>query len=115
MEEAERLCDRVAIMDHGRIVALDTPANLIRDLGGEMRVVFTADRSFHEQRLASFGTVTRVERDGDHVTVHGRSDRLVVEVVNALSADGFRFRDLHTEQPNLEDVFLALTGREMRE
>jgi len=115
MEEAERLCDRVAIMDHGRIVALDSPENLVRTLGGEMRVVFSADGWFDEQRLAALRTVTRVERAGDQVTVHGATDGLIVDVVNALSASGFRFRDLRTEQPNLEDVFLALTGRGMRE
>jgi len=115
MEEAERLCDRVAIIDHGRIVALDSPPNLIRDLAVDSRVVFTADSQFDTSRLEGLPAVTRVEVVGDRVVVHGDGDRLVVEVVNALSASGFRFRDFRTEQPNLEDAFLALTGRAMRD
>ncbi len=115
MEEAERLCDRVLIMDHGRIVALDTPANLIHSLGGEVRVVFSAGPDFDPAPLRALPAVSRLEALGDRVTVHGHGEGLVVEVVNALSANGFRFRDFHTEQPTLEDVFLSLTGRAMRE
>lgn len=115
MEEAERLCDRVAIIDRGRIVALDTPENLIRMLSAEHRVVFTVDGSFKSQRLSKLTGVTRVETIGDRVIVYGRGDGLVGEVVNALTTSGTRFRDLRTEQPNLEDVFLALTGRAMRD
>jgi len=115
MEEAERLCDRVAIIDHGQIVALDTPESLIRSLGVEGRVVFTADGRFDEEILRSVPGVTQVERAGDRVVVSGRGDGLVGGVVNALEAADVRFRDLRTEQPTLEDVFLALTGREMRE
>jgi ABC-2 type transport system ATP-binding protein len=115
MEEAERLCDRVAIMDRGRIIALDTPENLIRMLGVENRVVFTVDGAFELERLSKLSDVTRVETIGERVIVYGRGDGLVGEVVNALTTSGTRFRDLRTEQPNLEDVFLALTGREMRD
>ncbi len=114
MEEAERLCDRVAIMDRGRIVALDSPEKLVQSIAAEYRVVLTADGEA-VRRLKDVATATRVECTGDRVTVYGESDRLIVDVVNALSSDGFRFRDLRTEQPSLEDVFLALTGREMRE
>jgi len=115
MEEAERLCDRVAIIDRGRIVALDTPENLIRMLSAEHRVVFTVDGPFESQRLSKLTGVTRVETIGERVIVYGRGDGLVGEVVNALTTSGTRFRDLRTEQPNLEDVFLALTGRAMRD
>jgi ABC-2 type transport system ATP-binding protein len=115
MEEAERLCDRVAIVDRGRIVALDTPENLIRGLGAEHRVVLTVDGPFDPQRLGSRAGVTRVETMGDRVIVYGHGDGMIAEVVTALTASGARFRDLRTEQPNLEDVFLALTGERMRE
>ncbi|MBN1873095.1 MAG: ABC transporter ATP-binding protein [Anaerolineae bacterium] len=115
MEEAERLCDRVAIIDHGRIVALDTPENLIRSLGVENRVIFSVDDSFDKQRLQMLSGVDRVEQIGERIVVYGRRDGLVGEVVNALEGGGIRFRDLRTEQPSLEDVFLALTGREMQE
>ena len=114
MEEAERLCDRVAIIDHGRIVALDSPENLIRSISAENRVVFTIEDTIDLQRLRSLHSVTRVEQIGERVFVYGRTEQLVSEVVNALTENGFRFRDLRTEQPTLEDVFLTLTGHEIQ-
>jgi len=114
MEEAERLCDRVAIMDRGRIVALDSPPNLIRSHGAENRLTFTADGGC-ESKLQALAGVTRVDRDGDRVIVQGSGDGLIGEVVNTLGANGFAFRDLRTEQATLEDVFLALTGKEIRD
>jgi len=115
MEEAERLCDRVAIMDQGRIVALDTPENLIESLGVENRVVFSVNGRFDEESLGAVHSVTRVERVGERVVVYGQGERFVGRVVNGLESAGIRFRNLRTEQPTLEDVFLALTGRQMRE
>ena len=115
MEEAERLCDRVAIMDRGKIVALDTPENLIGGLGVETRVVFTAEDTIDPKQLESLANVTRVEASGDRVIVHGQGDRLVSAVVRAVEDHGWRFRDLRSEQPTLDDVFLALTGRALRE
>lgn len=115
MEEAERLCDRVAIMDRGRIVALDTPANLVRSLGAEHRVVFAVDGQVEVAALRVIPGVTRVEVLGERVVVYGRSEHLVADVVSALTSRKVQIRHLRTEQPNLEDVFLALTGRQMRE
>lgn len=115
MEEAERLCDRVAIMDHARIIALDTPENLIRTLGAEYRLVFRVDEPFDLQRLSSVASISRVETMGERVVVYGATAGVVSEVVNALAQSGTRLHDLRTEQPTLEDVFLFLTGREMRD
>lgn len=121
MEEAERLCDRVAILDHGRIVALDTPANLISNLELSERVIFDVNGGWSPEGVAKLPRVMRVEVLGDRIVVHGQANGsngyapLVTEVVNALTAEGIRFSDLRTEQPNLEDVFLTLTGRQMRE
>lgn len=115
MEEAERLCDRVLIMDHGRIVALDTPAALIAALGAEKRLAFTLPPDATIPDLAALPTVERVEVVGERVTLYGRGDRFASSVVVALEDAGLDFHDLRTEQPNLEDVFLALTGREMRD
>jgi ABC-2 type transport system ATP-binding protein len=115
MEEAERLCDRVAILDHGKIVALDTPQNLIASLGAENRVVFEVAAPLDEASLRAVPGVVRVERIGERVVVYGQGDRLVGGVVTALEAAGIRFENLRTEQPTLEDVFLALTGKEMRD
>ncbi len=115
MEEAERLCDRVAILDHGRIVALDRPEALVRSLAVETRVVFTVVGEMQDVPLASLAGVQRVETSGERVIVHGSGDQFVSRVVSALEANRIAFRDLRTEQPTLEDVFLTLTGRELRE
>jgi ABC-2 type transport system ATP-binding protein len=120
MEEAEKLCDRVAIIDHGRVVALDTPSALVRRLGAETRVLFNCERSFDPQVLKPVRTMTRVEQDGENVIVYGRPAKpgeppLIAEVANALSAQQVPFTDIRMEQPSLEDVFLQLTGRAMRD
>jgi ABC-2 type transport system ATP-binding protein len=114
MEEAEHLCNRVLIIDHGKIVALDTPENLVNSLKAETRIIFTAaDPGYDPAPLRAVAGVTRVDRTGDKVTVTGGGDRLVILVVNALDAQGARFRDLRTEQPNLDDVFMAMTKDEI--
>ncbi len=115
MEEAERLCDRVAIIDQGKIVALDTPENLIRSLGAEHRVVFTADGQWDDTPLREVPGVTRVERVGERMVVYGRGEGLVSAGIGTLEGMGARFRDLRTEPPTLEDDLLALPGRGMRE
>ena len=118
MEEAERLCDRVAILDHGRIVALDTPAALIHSLKAEERVIFSLDGGLSPALEKALSSVGRVEVQGLQVTVHGKNSPkvpLVSDVVSLLTELVVQFRDLRTEQPTLEDVFLSLTGREMRE
>ena len=94
---------------------LRTLENLIRSLGAEQRVVFTVDGQWDDTPLRGVPGVTRVERVGERTVVYGRGEGLVGGVVSALEGMGVRFRDLRTEQPTLEDVFLALTGREMRE
>jgi ABC-2 type transport system ATP-binding protein len=116
MEEAERLCDRVMIIDHGQVVALDSPSDLIASLGAEQRVTFTADRAGDAvlDALRALPAVVRVERSGDHVVVYGESDRSLTAILDVLEAAGVTFHELRTEQPSLEDVFLALTGRAMR-
>jgi ABC-2 type transport system ATP-binding protein len=115
MEEAERLSDRVLIIDYGKIVALDTPEKLIRNLGAERRVIFTTEEAFEPEPLKALQSVTRVEQIGERVIVYGRGDGVLPEVVKLIEAKGWRVRDLRSEQATLDDVFLALTGREMRD
>lgn len=116
MEEAERLCDRVAILDHGQIVALDTPEALIRNLGSEERIIFHVDAPLPVSFENAFSGSIRIEQQGNRIIVHGKSDNgpLISQVVNHLTENDIKFRDLSTEQANLEDVFLALTGRQIR-
>lgn len=115
MEEAERLCDRVAIIDNGQIVALDTPENLVKSLSIENRVVFNIDGIFDVKMLSSLAGVLKIEQINQEVIVYGRGDRLVADIVNTLTANRVRFNELQTERSNLEDVFLSLTGRKIRD
>ncbi|EHR50600.1 ABC-type multidrug transport system, ATPase component [Saccharomonospora marina XMU15] len=114
MEEAEHLCDRVGIIDHGRLVALDTVPALIRDHAGDA----TARLSFTEPVPAGLDlelieTVTAVQPDGKQLIVQGVGG-FIQDVMNQLTTWGVRIADLRVTSPGLEDVFLNLTGRAMR-
>ena len=116
MDEAERLCDRVAIMDAGRIVAQDTPRRLIDANAGAARVRFTLDElgaDAGEQAdfawLAGVRHVRSVERQGDHVEIVG-DQAVLVHVAAALLERGFEPSDLRVDRPTLEETFLKLTG-----
>jgi ABC-2 type transport system ATP-binding protein len=115
MEEAERLCNRVAIVDQGRIVALDTPSELIRSLEAEYRVVFNVTGEPDLQKFRDIPAVRHVTQVNDQITIQGREEGLLGGIVRVLEGEGIRFRNLRTEQPNLEDVFLSLTGKEVEE
>jgi len=121
MEEAESLCDRVAILDTGKIVALDTPANLIAGLNINERVIFRVNGEGVPEGIFNLPGVARVEKDGDKTVVYGWANGsenpapIVTEVVNALTSTGVHFSDLRTEHPDLEDVFLTITGRQLGE
>lgn len=115
MEEAELLCDRVMIVDAGRIVAMDTPEALIASLGVDKRIVFSVPTGQDGQSLTGLSSVSRVEQSDGRVIVYGHGDRFASSVVAALEDAGVSFTDLRTEQAKLEDVFLSLTGREMRQ
>jgi ABC-2 type transport system ATP-binding protein len=117
MEEAERLCDRVAIIDHGRIAALDTPENLIKSIDADNRITFTMKmkENFLPGSLSGIKGVNSVETRNERCVVYGRGDELIKELVSFLTETGVGFSDLNVQKPNLEDVFLSLTGREMRD
>ncbi|HLX56880.1 MAG TPA: ABC transporter ATP-binding protein [Ktedonobacteraceae bacterium] len=117
MEEAERLCDQVAIVDHGRIVALDSPHHLVSSLGADSQVVFIVDGIPDLQRLQALQEVSCVQQVEDRIIISGKGDgdALLSSVVTALPVSGMRYRDLHTERPTLEDVFLKMTGRAVRD
>ncbi len=115
MEEAERLCDRVAVIRHGRIVALDTPERLVAAAGGCRRVSFRLDAPFDLDGLGTLTPVRRVCRVDGRIVVEGDGDDLAVEIVRTLAASGVRPMDVRTEQSTLEDAFLALTGEHLDE
>ncbi len=123
MEEADQLCDRIAIVDHGRIVALDTPEGLKRGLAATevVRLEVAAEPSADDrllERVAAAGTLTHRERQNGtlHLTVHCASAReLVPVVIDAAREASAEVRNIAVTPVSLEDVFIALTGRALRE
>jgi ABC-2 type transport system ATP-binding protein len=109
MEEAERLCDRVALIDHGRIVALDSPAGLAARARGGKTVRFVPSAPVDDRLLATLPEVTGVEHQGPHVVVTGTGE-LVNAVILALHAAGVQARDVQLDESSLEDAFVRLTG-----
>ncbi len=122
MEEAERLCTRVAIIDHGRIVALDTPASLITAHAPGTTIEFDAPHGIDEPTLARINGVDSVTVDG-RIAVSTRAPELVLRELLTPGAawlhsggpdEPASIRDLRVRQGTLEDVFIALTGRSLR-
>ena len=109
MEEAERLCDRVALIDSGRVVALDTPASLAAQARGGKSVRFLPSAPFDEDLLTALPQVARLEHQGQHVVVTG-SGELVNAVILTLAAAGVTARDVQLDASNLEDAFVKITG-----
>jgi ABC-2 type transport system ATP-binding protein len=119
MEEADRLCDRVAIMDHGHILALDTPDGLKASVGADTiaRVTTTGDPAALAAALtAGLGDGARAETGDGVVTVFLKGgDGVVPRIVAHADAGGFAITDLSVSEPTLETVFITLTGKELRE
>ncbi len=115
MEEAERLCDRVAIIEHGRIIDIDTPERLVARHCPERTVVITTADAGADARFRSISRVEEVTRQDDRVTVRGSGDDFISAVIQCLSEGGIRVTDFRTVHPTLEDVFLKLTGRSIRD
>jgi ABC-2 type transport system ATP-binding protein len=118
MDEAERLCDRVAIVDHGRVIALDTPRALIASLGAEHVVTFTVegDAAVEEAALAALAGVTAVRREDAAFALTATELRLTVPALLLhLERSGLRLAELRSHSATLEDVFVSLTGRHLRD
>jgi len=115
MEEAERLCDRVAIMEHGRIIDIDTPDGLVRRHCPERTIILVQDNEYAGEHFERIPQVESVTRGNLRFTIRGRGDDLVTEVIHCLSEKRIRVTDFRVILPTLEDVFLKLTGRYLRE
>ncbi len=115
MEEAERLCDRVAIIEHGRIVDIDRPARLVDRHCPERTVLLATADAAADDHLRAIPQVDTVVRLDTQFTIRGRGEDLVAEVIECLSEHRIRVTDFRTELPNLEDVFLKLTGHSIRD
>ncbi|WP_329087987.1 MULTISPECIES: ABC transporter ATP-binding protein [unclassified Streptosporangium] len=112
MEEAERLCDRLALIDSGRVVAMDSPSGLIAKVGGRQTVRFRPSGPLDDSRLEALPEVTEVSRSGGQVAVTGTGN-LLLAVTTVLSAAGVVPTDLRVEQATLDDAFLSLTGKKI--
>ncbi|HZQ24275.1 MAG TPA: ABC transporter ATP-binding protein [Terriglobales bacterium] len=119
MDEAERLCDRLAIVDHGQIIAEGSPADLINRLGGHHVIEFEVSGNASEAALSGWRALPSVEacrHDGAMVTLSVREPHLTIPaLMAAISQQGHELLHLTTRQASLEDVFVNLTGRHLRE
>jgi ABC-2 type transport system ATP-binding protein len=114
MEEAERLCDRVAIIDHGRLIDAGTPAALVRRHCPERTVIVTTVDSTAAERFRAMPGIDAVEVSGDDVSIRGSGDDFVTRVIQYLAEHRIAVGDLRTINPTLEDVFLRVTGHALR-
>ena len=115
MEEAERLCDRVAIIEHGRLIEMGAPADLVRKHCPQRGVVFSSDRRGLEHDLERIPGAESVRVEDVSYTVQGRGDDFVTEVIRFVAGQALSVRDFRTVFPTLEDVFLKLTGHGIRD
>jgi ABC-2 type transport system ATP-binding protein len=114
MEEAERLCDRVAIIEYGKIVDVGRPDDLVRRHCPERTVILATEDALAEDRLHAIPR-TAVTRQESCFTLQGQGDDFVTGVIQCLSENRIRVTDFRTVLPNLEDVFLKLTGHSIRD
>jgi ABC-2 type transport system ATP-binding protein len=119
MDEAHAICDRVGIMDHGKLIALGTPLALVAGLGAQHVVEFAVAepaRLPSDEALAALPGVTGVRHDADNVAVAtSEVHRLVPELLDALRAREASLTLLTTHSATLEDVFVTMTGRHLRD
>jgi ABC-2 type transport system ATP-binding protein len=112
MEEAERLCDRLAVIDAGRLVAVDSPAGLVSAVDDRQRIRFRPSAPIDHAVLAVLPEVTNVERAGSQLVVTGTGN-LLLAVTTVLARHQVVAGDLRVEQTSLDDAFVALTGRKI--
>jgi ABC-2 type transport system ATP-binding protein len=118
IEEAERLCDRVAIMDEGKIVAMGTPRELQQKSRGQSRIDIVCSQPLNQAALPPWPDAleTRLADDGRSMTVHSsRPARTLFEIMKWLDQQGIQLEDVHLKRPTLEDVFVELTGKKLRD
>ena len=115
MDEAEQLCDRVAVMDHGRIIAMDTPEALINQHFQETAIEFVAMGEPPRERLATLPGVTQMLLENGRPTLYTTDvPRTMAGLFELVAAGALAFKDMTVRQATLEDVFLKLTGRRIR-
>jgi ABC-2 type transport system ATP-binding protein len=115
MEEAERLCDRVAIVEHGKVIDIGSPKELVGRHCPSRTVILATDNALAEESLGAVPRTENVLRQGSQFTIQGQGEDFVTEVIQCLSENRIRVTEFRTVMPNLEDVFLKLTGHSIRD
>ncbi len=115
MEEAEQLCDRVAIIEHGKVIEMDSPSALVKKHCPERAVVVTSEQEGVADRFARIPGVESVNGNGLTYTVRGSGEDFVTDMIHFVSDEALRVSDFRTVVPTLEDVFLKLTGHGIRD
>jgi ABC-2 type transport system ATP-binding protein len=110
MQEAERLCDRIAVIDDGRVTALDTPAGIVAGIDSGQRMRFRLAEPVNDRLFTDLPEVTDLVRSGDQLQLTGTAD-LVIAVTSVLARNGLVAGQLRIEQPSLDDAFIAMTSR----
>lgn len=110
LEEAEQLADRVAIMNHGKVIACDTPSRLISKFGGERKVVVSGGKMLYDHLKSSLDYDIKMGENGEiEVPVHSTSD--ILKVISAIEVSGLPYEGLSIRKDTLEDVFISLVGK----
>jgi len=115
MDEAEKLCDRVAVIHKGKLAALDSPSELISLYGGYTRVLFDVSGGFDQSILSGIGGIESMVIENRVCTIEVSERHAIVEIVKSLDASDHGLASFRIEAPTLEDVFLNITGREVRD
>jgi ABC-2 type transport system ATP-binding protein len=115
MEEAERLCDRVAIIEHGRVIEIDSPERLVARHTPERTVVLVTEDARAAETFRRLSRVEEVTVSGSRYTIRGAGEDLVTNVIRCVSEHGITVTDFRTILPTLEDVYLKLTGHSIRD
>jgi ABC-2 type transport system ATP-binding protein len=116
MEEAERLCERVGIMDRGQIIAMDTPANLISKQNLDSAVEVVSSNGIGKEFFEKLPRVNKVTRDGEKFVLHTReASELLADIIHLREQNKIHLENISVREATLEDTFLALTGRKLRE
>lgn len=116
MEEAERLCDRIAIMDHGRLIARGTPGELVAELDVDSCLEFNGNGEISVEELQKLPRVSKISRSGERIELFcRRPTQTLIALMRWAEGRGIEIDNLHVRRPTLEDLFIELTGRSLRE
>ena len=115
LEEAQILCDRLAIIDHGKLIAVDTPTHLKQIYGGSVIELESEKVLVALEEVKALEGVKDVLQDGTHLSINTQgTSNVVPQIINIISREG-ELRNIAVREPNLDEIFLRLTGRELRD